>query len=180
MRISSYISDNIVPCTDPHGEENTFQRFGRNAGNYISAHPVRFGLQCAGFAVGIAAAVALPVLGAAGFGALGPVAGSSAAAWQASMGVVEAGSLFAWCQSAAMGGAAVSGIIAAGVTGGGVLLSSTAVGLLMDGKGDENMDELDKERLTELFHNVCRRSDSPEGGLPTESADEISADSSDK
>ena len=103
----------------------------------------------------------MPVLGAAGFGALGPVVGSSAAVWQASIGAVEAGSLFAWCQSAAMGGAAVNGIIAAEVTGGGVLLRSTAAGVLMDGavnKGDE-------EKLMELFQKVCRRSDRLEESL---------------
>ena len=102
--------------------------------------------------------MALPVLGAAGFGALGPVAGSSAAAWQASMGAVEAGSLFAWCQGAAMGGAAVNGIIAAGATGGTVLLSSTAAGVLMDGPVDEKFEE----RLLNLFRAVCRRSNGPE------------------
>jgi len=41
----------------------------------------------------------------AGFGALGPVAGSFAAAWQASIGSVPAGSLFATLQSAGMVGA---------------------------------------------------------------------------
>jgi hypothetical protein len=61
-----------------------------------------------------ASGVALPVLGPAGFAAVGPAAGSAAAAWQASIGVVHAGSLFAWCQSAAMGGAALSGIVASG------------------------------------------------------------------
>jgi hypothetical protein len=40
-----------------------------------------------------------------------------AAAWQASIGAVEAGSLFAWCQSAAMGGAALSGFQIADVAG---------------------------------------------------------------
>lgn len=43
------------------------------------------------------------ILGALGFGAVGPVAGSIAAGWQASMGSVTAGSLFAFLQSAAMG-----------------------------------------------------------------------------
>lgn len=131
------------------------------AGRYISAHPVLFGFQCAGTVVGIVAAVALPVLGAAGFGALGPVAGSSAAAWQASIGAVEAGSLFAWCQGAAMGGAAVNGIIAAGVTGGGVVLSSAAASIVMDGSVDESMEE----KLMKLFVDGCRRSDGLEDRL---------------
>ena len=57
-----------------------------------------------------------------------------------------------------MGGMAVNGIIAAGATGGAVLLSSTAVGLLMDG----TMNRGDEEKLTELFQNVCRRSEMSE------------------
>ena len=125
----------------------------RSAKSYISAHPVRFGFQVTGAVVGLAASITLPVLGAAGFGSLGPVAGSSAAAWQASMGAVEAGSLFAWCQGAAMGGAAVNGIIAAGAAGGGVLLGSTALGTMMN----EGMDEAKKEELMNLFRSVYRK-----------------------
>lgn len=50
----------------------------------------------------------------AGFSSLGPVAGSSAAAWMSSAaaangGGVAAGSLYACCQSVAMGGTAVLG-----------------------------------------------------------------------
>ena len=118
---------------------------------------MRFGFQVTGAVVGLAATITLPVLSAAGFGLLGPVAGSSAAAWQASVGAVEAGSLFAWCQGAAMGGAAVNGIIAAGVAGGGVLLGSTALGTLMDKGIDEGMDEAKKEELVDLFRSVCRK-----------------------
>jgi hypothetical protein len=64
-------------------------------------------------------------LGWAGFSSLGPVAGSSAAGWMSSVAVangggVAAGSLYAWCQSAAMGGTAVLGApVAIGVTVGG-------------------------------------------------------------
>ncbi|KAK6525889.1 hypothetical protein TWF281_010933 [Arthrobotrys megalospora] len=42
------------------------------------------------------------VLGYVGFSATGPVAGSYAAAWQSSIGVVQAGSVFATLQAAAM------------------------------------------------------------------------------
>ena len=46
--------------------------------------------------VGTATWFAAPlVLGAVGFGASGPVAGSFAALWQSGIGSVEAGSLFA-------------------------------------------------------------------------------------
>ena len=81
----------------------------------------------------------MPVLGLVGFTAAGPAAGSAAAAWQASMGVVEAGSLFAWCQSAAMGGAALGGIQVAGIAG-------AAITRVADVPG-----------LAETFKSVCRR-----------------------
>jgi Interferon-induced 6-16 family len=64
-------------------------------------------------------AVATPaILGAIGFGSLGPVAGSIAAGWQASIGTVVAGSLFAFLQSAAMGGAAMGLFLGIGAFGG--------------------------------------------------------------
>ena len=69
--------------------------------------------------------VAMPIIEAAGFATTDPVAGSAAAAaaaaaWQLSIGLVEAGSLFAWCQSAAMSGAALNGIFSFGVAGAGM------------------------------------------------------------
>ncbi len=67
-----------------------------------------------------------------GFAAAGPVAGSAAAAWQSSIGLVQAGSVFAWCQSAAMGGAAVGGILATGIAGAGVAVGATIAGSLDD------------------------------------------------
>ncbi|KAL9064592.1 MAG: hypothetical protein Q9161_008769 [Pseudevernia consocians] len=85
--------------------------------NYVKAHPVLTGLQVVGTTVSVLSFFAVPILGAVGFTAAGPAAGSAAAAWQASMGAVKAGSLFSWCQSAAMGGWAVGGIQAAGVAG---------------------------------------------------------------
>jgi len=63
------------------------------------------------------AAVALPwILGSLGFTQTGVVAGSIAAGIQATMGNIAAGSLFAWCQSAAVvgvGGAAAPVALAA-------------------------------------------------------------------
>ena len=56
--------------------------------------------------------VAAPtVIAATGFGTLGPIAGTTAAAWQASVGNVAAGGLFATLQSAGMGGAAALGAV---------------------------------------------------------------------
>ncbi|KAI9877711.1 MAG: hypothetical protein M1830_003053 [Pleopsidium flavum] len=93
--------------------------------NYAEAHPYLLAIQMVSLAVTAAPVIAPPLLGAAGFAALGPVAGSAAAAWQSSIGVVQAGSWFAWCQSAAMGGAAWSGIAASGAAGAGVATATT-------------------------------------------------------
>lgn len=68
-----------------------------------------------------------PVLGAVGFGAAGPIAGTAAAAWQAGIGNVAGGSLFAMCQSAAMGGAALSG----GVTTVGATVATVGAGAIV-------------------------------------------------
>ncbi|KAF9002628.1 hypothetical protein BDZ89DRAFT_1121141 [Hymenopellis radicata] len=73
-----------------------YRRIFAAFGSYIVAHP----WQVAGFVIGIVL-IANP-LALAGFGALGPVVGSLAAAWQASIGSVAAGSLFAFLQSAGM------------------------------------------------------------------------------
>ncbi len=71
--------------------------------------------------VGVAVAVAAPwvILPAMGFGGNGIVAGSMAAAWQASIGNVAAGSAFAAMQSAGVAGvstAASAGLATAGAT----------------------------------------------------------------
>ena len=95
---------------------------------YVHDNPVRFGLQVTGVVLSTAAIFAVPILGAAGFSSIGPVAGSAAAGWQASIGVVRAGSLFAFCQSAAMGGAAATaGLASAGVSGAAVALAAAGL-----------------------------------------------------
>lgn len=84
---------------------------------YAKAHPIRTGIQVAGLTLSAASFLAVPVLGAVGFTAVGPAAGSAAAAWQSSIGLVRAGSLFSWCQGVAMGGTALGGLQAAGLAG---------------------------------------------------------------
>ena len=116
--------------------------------SHIRAHPYLFALQAAGAAVGTAAALTPAILGAVGFGALGPVAGSAATGWQGGIGAVQAGSVFAWCQSAAMGGAAVNGIIATGAAGGGVAALATAGAVGQDDNA---------EALLETFRKVYRK-----------------------
>lgn len=98
-------------------------RFNR----YVHDHPVRFGLQATLAVVSTAALITVPILGAIGFSAIGPVAGSVAAGWQASIGLVEAGSLFALCQSAAMGGAVATGLVATGATTGALALATVGL-----------------------------------------------------
>lgn len=120
--------------------------------NYIKQHPIKFGLQVAGGVTSLASLAVLPILGALGFAATGPIAGSTAAGWQASMGLVRAGSLFSWCQSAAMGGAAATGVLATGLTGAGVAVSATVSGALdVMGDGDALPD------LKEMFLAAWKR-----------------------
>ncbi|EIN11530.1 hypothetical protein PUNSTDRAFT_131693 [Punctularia strigosozonata HHB-11173 SS5] len=84
------------------------------------------GLAAAGVVGGVLLApiVAPAALGLVGFGAAGPVAGGIAAGIQAGIGNVAAGSLFAACQSVAMGGAlpatwaAIGGLIGGGAAAG--------------------------------------------------------------
>ena len=94
------------------------------------------------------ACLAIPVLGAVGFSAVGPVAGSIAAGWQGSIGLVQGASLFAWCQSAAMGGAALGGIQAAGVAG--------VAGAVMGGAAMQAAGIADIQGLDEIFKRVYR------------------------
>ncbi|EEH09653.1 predicted protein [Histoplasma capsulatum G186AR] len=62
-----------------------------------------------------------PVLGLVGFTPIGPAAGTFATTWQSSLGSVEAGTLFATCQSIAMGGVAANVVPAIGAMGAGVV-----------------------------------------------------------
>ena len=78
-------------------------------GDYAKTHPRRTGLLILGLTVSALSLLVVPVLGVVGFTATGRAARSAAAAWQPSIGAVKAGSLFTWCQSAAMGGAALGG-----------------------------------------------------------------------
>ncbi|KAM0308094.1 hypothetical protein ACHAO8_010318 [Botrytis cinerea] len=124
------ITPKILGCLCPGFIEEMLSLRKKGIGNYIKNHPYRFGFQVLGGVVSIASVATVPVLGAVGFSAAGPIAGSTAAAWQSGIGLVEAGSIFAWCQSVAMGGAAVGGIIGAGVGGAGVLAAATSLGAL--------------------------------------------------
>jgi len=114
----------IYACWSPEfGRYITLSKFQQYALN----NPVRFTLQVTGVVVSTAAFITVPILGAIGFGALGPIVGTVAAAWHASIGAVGAGSLFAICQSAAMGGAAATGLAVMGTIGGAVAMAASVV-----------------------------------------------------
>jgi len=100
---------------------------------YIKAYPFRAILLVTGLVLFIASVSTVPVFGAIGFGALGHGAGTAAAFWQVLLGLVEAGSLFAWCQNAAMGGAAIGGIQAVGATGMAIACTTWTSGVNMPG-----------------------------------------------
>ena len=95
--------------------------------------------------------VTMPALGAIGFGASGPIAGSVAAILQAGMGDVIAGSFFAILQSAAMGGYGVPIVYGAVAAGSGIvggMISSKLIKLahlFRDGPGNILLLEEDKK-----------------------------------
>lgn len=128
---------------------------------YARAHPYLLASQILGGAAMTASVAVVPVLGLAGFSAIGPVAGSAAVAWQSSLGIVQAGSLFAWCQSAAMGGAAVNGIVACGAAGGSVAMAATGAAVA----GGQM--EFTPERMKEMFLKLYRKENSEVELIPT-------------
>jgi len=80
--------------------------------NHVKNNPITSGIAAVGLGTLLVATAVPAILGIVGFSAVGPVAGTAAAAWQSSIGIVQAGSFFAWCQGAAMGGAAAGAIVA--------------------------------------------------------------------
>ncbi|KAI9730422.1 MAG: hypothetical protein M1834_005932 [Cirrosporium novae-zelandiae] len=121
-------------------------------GHFARQEPLKAALSVGGLLVGVGAAITLPILGAVGFSAIGPVAGSVAAGWQSSIGAVSAGSLFAVCQSAAMGGAVASTIAGVGAAGAGVGIGAAGMG--MAGNFVERM-----ERMMKVFRQCYRKVD---------------------
>lgn len=84
---------------------------------WVRAHKKQTTLIVTGITL-LAFHLAVPaILGAIGFSAAGPVLGSVAAGWQASLGSVASGSVFSFFQSAAMGGAAMGVSTGIGVLG---------------------------------------------------------------
>lgn len=101
--------------------------------SYIKKHPWISGIAATGGLLSLAPVAAPAAIGAYGFGALGPLAGSAAAAWQTALGgPIAAGSWFAWYQSVAMGGAAAGAFTTAGYTGAGIVTAAVVAGALDD------------------------------------------------
>ncbi|KAB8212792.1 hypothetical protein BDV33DRAFT_186137 [Aspergillus novoparasiticus] len=99
-----------------------------NSGQTVAReHTTALVVSGTGLALATAPITGPAILGAVGFSAAGPVAASFAAAWQASIGAVQAGSLFATLQGAAMGGAAAGTFTTASNIGIG-MVGSAAVG----------------------------------------------------
>ncbi|KAL8365581.1 hypothetical protein RB595_004411 [Gaeumannomyces hyphopodioides] len=103
-----------------------------NAAAWIKANPktsiaVGSGLTVAAAPVLVVAPVVAPILGAIGFGSSGIIAGSAAAAAQAAIGNVIAGSWLATLTSAGMGGYGAAAISGAVQTAGGATAAVAAV-----------------------------------------------------
>ena len=101
----------------------------RNAtSSIIRQHTTALAVGSTGLALATAPITGPALLGVIGFSTSGPVVASLAAAWQSSIGVVQAGSLFATLQGAAMGGAAAGAFTTASNIGIG-MVGSAAVGI---------------------------------------------------
>ena len=114
---------------------------------HVKAQPIRSGITAFGILVFTAASLINPALGVAGFSAMGPLAGSFAAAWQSSIGLVQAGTFFAWCQSAAMGGAAAGMITGAQGLG----LSAAALGIIREMRAGCTVEDAARQLVWNLF-----------------------------
>lgn len=98
-------------------------------------------------------------LGWVGFTSVGPAAASYASAWQASIGAVKAGSVFAWFQSAAMGGTAATQIAAVGAAGAGLAAAGGGVGVGQAAMRKARGRLEDYPELMEMFGKVYRTVD---------------------
>jgi len=100
------------------------RNFTASVTSYVHEHP----WETAFALLSVLSITIVPViLPAIGFSAIGPVAESIAAAWQSSIGIVAAGTPFAFLQGAAMGGAAAGVFYGAGFAGLAVLAGKQAV-----------------------------------------------------
>ncbi|KAK4080044.1 hypothetical protein H0G86_006171 [Trichoderma simmonsii] len=99
--------------------------------HFVTEHPIEAAKLLGGITVTAApVAVAVPLLGALGFGAVGVAGGSLAATIQASIGPVAAKSLFAILQSAGAGGMGMAAVKTAILAAGGAMTAGPVQTLL--------------------------------------------------
>ncbi|KAL7909636.1 hypothetical protein GGI35DRAFT_479891 [Trichoderma velutinum] len=99
--------------------------------HFVTQHPIEAATLLGGITVAAApVAVAVPFLGALGFGAGGVASGSLAAAIQASIGPITGKSLFAILQSARAGGMGMAAVRAAIQAAGGAMAAGPVDTLL--------------------------------------------------
>jgi hypothetical protein len=134
----------------PCGDQSSFSA---KIVSHVKAHPIQSSITAAGLVLFAGASLVNPALGFAGFSALGPTAGSAAAAWQSSIGIVQAGSLFSWCQGATMGGAAAGTIFMSQGVGGGV----AGLAILKASWDGSNNEKETMQRIWSLFTEKVRK-----------------------
>jgi hypothetical protein len=97
---------------------------------YVKDNPALFALQVTGAVTSTMAFITVAVLSAIGFSAVGLTAGMAAAVWQSSISLVNAGSLFVFCRSVAMGGVAAAGLASAGASAGALVIAASGLPVL--------------------------------------------------
>ena len=80
------------------------------------------------------------------------MAGSAAAGWQSSLGLVQAGSVFTWLQATGMGAGAASGIATAGAVGASAAVGATLLGFVTK----EAVKDMSEEQVREMYRRSFR------------------------
>ncbi|CAG8949843.1 hypothetical protein HYFRA_00004170 [Hymenoscyphus fraxineus] len=137
----------LVAWCPPFGQVLLNKPFLQKFSEYAHRNPFKFGATVLGGAAAVIGLGTPLILGAAGFGAGGVAAGSIAAGLQSSIGLVQAGSIFAWCQSVGAGGAALGALLGVGGIGTGVALGATLAGVLDTEKTIEEAEALKRKFL---------------------------------
>ena len=132
--------------------KRNIKRGPRTLGTYISKHPYRFGLQCAGYGTAVAVIGALstvPYIGPLAPALMVPMMGGTE--WMTAIEPVPAKSLLILCCNVALSSKAVKGLYATGL---GLSFHATSVEL-MEGV----MVKEDEEKLMKLFRKMYRKTD---------------------
>ncbi|KAI1759526.1 hypothetical protein GGR53DRAFT_140597 [Hypoxylon sp. FL1150] len=133
-----------------------FTHFLNASAEWVTENPGKAALYgFAGTAMTVPAVISGPALVATGFGGFGAVPASVASGYQAAIGNVAAGSVFATLQSAGMGGYGVAIVNGAVQAGGAIVGATTALmdftknkedeGKEIEGKDDEGKDDANEQ-----------------------------------